>query len=98
MIVSWTVNSGNEGIHYFIVTYRKLSDGSDEHKINTTQTEIEITGLEPGVEYEFEVSVQSVVFHSTVLTIGKSWNINRKTVKKTTRGKEPCCFLSWLWI
>ena len=61
VIVSWTLNSGNEGIHYFLVTYRKLSDGSDEHRINTTQTEIEITGLEAGVEYEFEVSVQSVV-------------------------------------
>lgn len=67
VIVSWTLNSGNEGIHYFLVTYRKLSDGSDKHTINTTQTEIKITGLEPGVEYEFEVSVQSVVFfsHST---------------------------------
>lgn len=61
VIVSWTLNNGNEGIHYYLVTYRKLSDGSDEHTINTTQTKIEITGLEPGVEYEFEVSVQSVV-------------------------------------
>lgn len=56
--VSWTLKNGNEGIHYFLVTYRKLTDGSDEHTINTTKTEVEITGLEPGVEYEFEVSVQ----------------------------------------
>lgn len=57
--VSWTVDS--EGIHYFLVTYRKLADGSDQHTINTTQTEIEITGLEPGVEYEFEVSAHLVL-------------------------------------
>ena len=83
VIVSWTVD--NEGIHYFLVTYRKLADGSDERTINTTQTEIEITGLEPGVEYEFEVSVHSFdcVTH---------WNKNRKKIKRTTREKGSWFF------
>ena len=58
VVVSWTLKNGNGGIaDYFLVTYRKLKDGSDEKTINTTKTELEITGLEPDVEYEFVVSV-----------------------------------------
>ncbi|KAJ7379761.1 Ephrin type-A receptor 5 [Desmophyllum pertusum] len=53
--VSWILKNGNGGILYFLVTYRKLEDGSDEHTINTTENEIIITGLDPGVEYEFVV-------------------------------------------
>lgn len=56
VMVSWTLNNGNQGIEFFLVTYRKLKDGSDEKTINTTETEIKITGLEPDVEYEFVVS------------------------------------------
>lgn len=57
VMVSWTLPNDNEAIDYFLVTYRKLKDGSDEKTINTTETELEITGLEPDVEYEFVVSV-----------------------------------------
>ena len=56
VMVSWTLSNGNEGIDFYLVTYRKLKDRSDEKTINTTKTEIKITGLEPDVEYEFVVS------------------------------------------
>lgn len=65
--ISWTLKNGNEGIDYFLVTYRKLKDGSDEKTINTTKTELEITGLEPDVEYEFVVSVCEHQLYSKVL-------------------------------
>ena len=59
--VSWTLKNGNKGIQYFLVTYRKLEDGSGNgHIINTTKTYIKITGLEPGVEYEFVVSISEL--------------------------------------
>ena len=69
VMVSWTLNNGNEGIEFFLVTYRKLKDGSDEKTINTTKTEILITGLEPDVEYEFVVSECALLSISYMLNV-----------------------------
>lgn len=34
VIVLWILNSGNEGIYYFLVIYCKLLDGLDKYIIN----------------------------------------------------------------
>lgn len=64
--VWWTLKNGHEGIHYFLVTYYKLEDGSDRHTKNTTKTNITIDGLDPDAEYEFVVSIFMVPHLKTI--------------------------------
>jgi len=59
--VWWTLKNGHEGIHYFLVTYYKLEDGSDRHTKNTTKTNITIDGLDPDAEYEFVVVAKNSI-------------------------------------
>lgn len=54
--VSWNLKNGNEGIHYFLVTYYPLEDKFDRHIKNTTESAITIDGLQPDVVYQLVVS------------------------------------------
>ncbi|XP_029193980.2 ephrin type-B receptor 1-B-like isoform X1 [Acropora millepora] len=53
--VSWNLKNGNEGIHYFLVTYYPLEDKFDRHIKNTTESAITIDGLQPDVVYQLVV-------------------------------------------
>ncbi|XP_078355358.1 ephrin type-A receptor 4-like, partial [Oculina patagonica] len=86
VMVSWTLKNGNEGIDYFLVTYRKLNDGSDENTINTTKTELEITGLEPDVEYEFVVVAKNNMGYGPISEEAKT--PGKKIVSKLDDNKK----------
>ena len=62
--VSWNLKNGNEGIHYFLVTYYPLEDKFDRHIKNTTESAITIDGLQPDVVYQLVVSAWNTILVS----------------------------------
>lgn len=64
--VSWTLENGNEGILYSLVTYYPVNDKSERLTKNTTESAIIIEGLQPDVEYQFLVVAKNSMGYGPV--------------------------------